>query len=194
MAPDGSKSRTDEGASRLLSLPAELRNRIWRYAVVFGEVTITVADPHPKTPALVRTCGQARNEAIGIWLLENTFSTTIHNCDGSWTTGTGVEFDSVVATAFRTGAVGDGSQGEYHWKFQLVGGPHWGNLLTWMKPVHGKGYSTLKNGDPSWDPVLKVVMAALSAVAGMKERTWADVEVVLEHLHMGVAASDIAWS
>ena len=61
--------------SRLLSLPPEIRNSIYRLCVVEEEWIHLCADhPRPKPPTLLQICSQVRKEAIDIYHGENTFS------------------------------------------------------------------------------------------------------------------------
>ncbi|KAK4613692.1 hypothetical protein CLAFUW4_09170 [Fulvia fulva] len=58
----------------LLELPAELRNRIYRYSLL--EDRQSGIDIYPQTfaqPPLIRTCNQIRAEASSIYYSENTF-------------------------------------------------------------------------------------------------------------------------
>lgn len=67
----------------LLSLPAELRNRIYAYALVQGPyIYIEVDDPTQRyygcgqggeQPGLTRTCRQIRNESLHLFYELNTF-------------------------------------------------------------------------------------------------------------------------
>jgi hypothetical protein len=86
--PGRSKSRSsrhaeslkpgNKKASMLLTLAPELRNRIWEFALVEDErIPVNVYKDggwtHVRQPALLRTCRQIRDEAIGTWYTSNTF-------------------------------------------------------------------------------------------------------------------------
>ena len=71
--------------SRLESLPGELRNRIYRYAVVQEEPVLPVlvewspkrnfaSIRYCKEPALAHSCDQIRDEVLSIFYSENTFN------------------------------------------------------------------------------------------------------------------------
>lgn len=77
------QSDTNAGTCQLLSLPAELRNRIYEY--------VTASSTHAKPrffieisggrirvvrglPKLLQTCHQVRKEALAIWLESNIFT------------------------------------------------------------------------------------------------------------------------
>ena len=65
-------STTTLQESPLLALAAELRNRIYRYALASG-VPIDVSTTNTTSAALLATCHEIRGEAIGIYFSENTF-------------------------------------------------------------------------------------------------------------------------
>jgi len=73
-----------QGQSRLLSLPPELRNPNYRYALV-GTPSVKIKNrTHvPEPPALLQTCRQVRAEAHGIYFLKNDFIFYVKNCDAS---------------------------------------------------------------------------------------------------------------
>lgn len=91
---------TEEGSSRLLSLPGEIRNLIWRFAtlqespanmedaglvplLIANEIRYTDGPGRPKLqpanlpPALLRISRQVRSEALPIYYAENRFSVAL---------------------------------------------------------------------------------------------------------------------
>ena len=83
------------GASKLLLLPAELRNRIYEHALVaedaifvFTAKRIKYEDTivtHPiREPVFLSTCRQIRDEATPIYYRSNSFITTIHSELAAW--------------------------------------------------------------------------------------------------------------
>lgn len=80
------KKKKNKGAgSRLLSLPAELRLKIWEYALISpGLINLIPKDSPPtinaktcqlqvQQPSLLRTCRQVRGEALAIFYERNDF-------------------------------------------------------------------------------------------------------------------------
>ena len=60
--------------SRLLALPAELKNEIYRFSLlVQGDITIPSTGPAPKLPALLSVCREIRRDALQIYYQENDF-------------------------------------------------------------------------------------------------------------------------
>lgn len=74
------KNFGSNASSRLLALPAELRNEIWQYAV-YSDKSLAIVGPTPSQPALTRVCRQIRSEAICYFYTINTFKCTIVNYD-----------------------------------------------------------------------------------------------------------------
>ena len=70
----------DSRESRLLSLPPEIRNIIYRYALVDGKM-IYIRYPHNLTgaPGVLQVNRQLRSETVDIYYKENTFNFYIHH-------------------------------------------------------------------------------------------------------------------
>lgn len=66
--------------SRLMSLPPELRNMIWRFTVVSPK-PLTILGDTPKQPSICRASQQTRKETLQIFYRENSFACTILNYD-----------------------------------------------------------------------------------------------------------------
>ena len=72
----------ESNTCRILALPAELRNEIYRYAIIEdGQIEVTLEGPGE--PELLRTCGEIRQEAITIYYTENHFVLQIEDWDGA---------------------------------------------------------------------------------------------------------------
>ena len=68
-----SRSLKMKSTSSLMKLPAELRNQIYRYAIVQNEsINVTRVDT-PKEPALLATCKLIRKETLTMFYHENKF-------------------------------------------------------------------------------------------------------------------------
>lgn len=70
-------SSNPQGRCRLLELPAELRNRIYHYALVEEQIDVATTYRHGiqiiKAPGLLETCRTARSEASAIYYSLNAF-------------------------------------------------------------------------------------------------------------------------
>lgn len=69
----------DQSVSRLLALPAELRNKIYHFSLVDEDEIFITSELKP--PSLLSTCRQVRNEALQIYYFANSFAHEIKNCD-----------------------------------------------------------------------------------------------------------------
>lgn len=69
--------------SRLLSLPPELRNRIYEYVLTRRHRLLPWKrqNIYPVEPALTRTCRQMRSEALGVFYHDNTFVAPVLETD-----------------------------------------------------------------------------------------------------------------
>ncbi|CAK4033259.1 Hypothetical predicted protein [Lecanosticta acicola] len=95
-----------ERAFALLNLPAELRNRIYEYAVISSDRLLVPSTckhddrPTAQQPALTKVNRQVREETIKTFYAENVFVYHIHRCDFEymfeWMTAIGLENRSSV--------------------------------------------------------------------------------------------------
>ncbi|KAK5731999.1 hypothetical protein LTR17_010952 [Elasticomyces elasticus] len=67
----------------LLTIPPEMRNRIYREALLEGSICVCSAfgllRSLPDEPALLRVCHQIREEAMSIYYCENKFSVSVYD-------------------------------------------------------------------------------------------------------------------
>jgi hypothetical protein len=66
-----------------LDLPPELRNMMYKFALVEGKGNVIDITPQLKPPGLLAACRQIRQECLQIWYHQNTFSIKIYDCDAS---------------------------------------------------------------------------------------------------------------
>jgi hypothetical protein len=115
----------------LLELPAELRDRIYRYSLPTKEkIDITTRF---ELPALLQSCRQIRSETIKMWYKKNKFLITITDCDAS----------RLVASRRHCVMV----IGAVNIDTRLRGLPDWDNLMEWCHNTHA-GDSDNKNLRP----------------------------------------------
>lgn len=108
---------------RFLALPTELRNRIYTFTLGQNQyfwITNTTWPTHQ--PALLKTSRQIRDEALGLFYHQNTFSAQVH------------DWQDTVVERFR--ALRKQYQIASHWHHHFTGEPHWKNLLEWLGGVH----------------------------------------------------------
>jgi hypothetical protein len=109
--------------SPLLNLPGELRNRIYRFAIVNPlSIELDVGRWQNHQPALLRTCKQIRIEALGLFYIENKITTNIH------------DWDPVVKVRCSKLLTSHNIR-SHHLYHYFTGGPNWENLLVWLKAV-----------------------------------------------------------
>ena len=105
--------------SRLLSLPPEIRNIIYRYALVQGRIEIhPPAHNSAEQPALLQVNRRIRNEASRIYYHENVYVWYI------W------DFN---AKAFLKRQASSKARRQAHVKSQIRGRAVWANLLEWIE-------------------------------------------------------------
>ena len=79
MASYNIQTALDQSSSPLMRLPAELRLRIYDYALTEDTYVMLLNDEGAKTgqPALLRTCRQIRNEALDLYYSSNVFALVV---------------------------------------------------------------------------------------------------------------------
>jgi hypothetical protein len=115
---DGRRSQPDE--CHLFAIPAELRNRIYRYAMIQdGDLTVTPRGP--SEPALLRTCYVVRDEACSIYYGENQFLLHIEDWNG-------MKFHGFLRQ-YHKYAPRSSLRISENMSFLLLGSPNWDNLV-----------------------------------------------------------------
>jgi hypothetical protein len=194
-----SVSAQPESHSLLLKLPPELRNRIYEYALRFDngicEVNETVGIPES---ALLLTCKEIRQEAIGIFYSAN----KVHVELESFSPAMPILIEKKMCALHK----------QYGYKIEInslsTRGPrNWRNLMSWLKTVHGPqrspfgilGVSSMLENQPysqQADLTAKemAMLAGLFQVASMTtDLPWDEVEKALNILRYGVVQYSSEW-
>lgn len=117
---------SDENKSPFFTPPGELRNRVYRYALLeegYIEVTADNWDSHQ--PGLLQTCKQIRTEALPIFYAENSISVNIH------------DWNPVVKSRMNKLMIAHRIKQITPCHY-FTGTPHWANLEAWLKAVYEK--------------------------------------------------------
>ncbi|KAK5731994.1 hypothetical protein LTR17_010947 [Elasticomyces elasticus] len=170
------------GAWTLLTLPPEMRNRIYREVLVEGDIYIyTHSRFLPIEPALVRVCRQTRDEALAIYHKENVFVFDINENNArnliNWCKSALRRKDGEIA-------------------FEVAHSQNWSNLAVWARAVfegkcdmpelsRGSGHGS----DPAAYHVLEVVSKFKECHIG-----WETVDAVLKQLRMALAVGNRMWA
>ncbi|KAK5722804.1 hypothetical protein LTR15_006037 [Elasticomyces elasticus] len=118
-------------------------------------------------------------QALGIWLLESSFRTVVHDCDMAWLHETYTpSMIMVLRSAYRLGIFKKVSDFSKDYKIAHAGAPHWGNLFKSLKAFHevdplDSFHCPFSEGDIT---EVKVIIAAYDTVEAMREKTWVEVE------------------
>lgn len=166
----------------LLSIPPEMRNRIYRAALlVDDEIVIPPDGPPPEEPALLRTCSQIRAEAMSIYYKENRFLVHINK------TNADVYIKWCKASEHRMGTSHD---------FSSDGEVSWPNLMRWLEAYFkreciGLGVSVGANCSRT-----RTVVHLFSMVSEMKGKGngWQDIAEVLMRVRDIMALGDDGWT
>lgn len=172
----------NDNDSALLQLPGELRNRIYRLVLCQEkQIIVTRLNWSSHQPALLQTNRQIRNEAIGVFYHGNAFCVAVHDWNGSL-----LERFRDLRSVYKSNA---------HWRHYFTGGPHWANLLEWLKGVHGRTRRSLRTpGLNQVRPALRWVLAACFETAqNGRAMPWSTVERILGVQRKALIALDSRW-
>jgi hypothetical protein len=181
--PDVPEGLAPQTNSKLMGLPGELRNRIYRYAIT--EESTIVIDRHTwasHQPALLKTCKQVRYEALPIFYAENEISTCIRD----WNPVVRDRLNQVLMShKIRTP--------NPHHNFR--GRPNWDNLKAWLKAAfegETTGISSCVGKNRTLERKTIGVMFLLVDLA-KKESDWAAVLRLLEAQRGLLGMNDTRW-
>ncbi|KXT15704.1 hypothetical protein AC579_144 [Pseudocercospora musae] len=170
----------------ILALPSELRNAIYRLALVDND-WITI-DENFREPGILQSCRQIRQEARMMWCQRNNFVLPIYNADGA------------LYRAFSRQQLQRISRGDhpidYYYQFVDQAGKEWSRLMEWCALTHhGKGqfaplpWDNLDNGRP----LPTVVKTALWIAQGLKNLPWPMCQTVFAYYRRIAGFVDSEW-
>lgn len=187
--PDALTNKSMADQSPLLKLPGELRNRIYRLALLEPQ-PIGLSPTNFVEPSLLVACHQIRREAATISYGENTFRVPIPNYDSTmcklWT----AKFRKLrkifkvnVHTVLSRGAA-----------FEE---PDWENAIEWIQRRHS-GAVRYHLHKPSsaprhFTPDMMVLGGMFLIAIEMKGKPWSKVKKVMEEQHRILVAINPKW-
>ena len=182
--PQPSSPRASESNSYcLLSLPGELRNRIYR-AALLGDRTIEIDKPRwsAHQPALLKTCRTIRAEAFRLFYIENKISTNIHD----WNPVVKYEFQKLMA--------------KHHIRptqlnHYFTGGPNWKNLMHWLQAVHQGRIGAISDAVGKQRPIERKIIGIMFKIVRKATgvSAWSQVEdLLLAHREL-LGMNDARW-
>ena len=180
-APPHPASKTN--SCRLLSLPGELRNRIYRAALV-SDRTIEIDKARWSThqPALLKTCRTIRAEAYRLFYIENKISTNIHD----WNPVVKYEFQKLMAS-HRIRPM--------HLNHYFTGGPNWQNLMDWLQAVHQGRIGAISDAVGKPRPIERKTIGIMFKIVRKAKgvSAWSQVEDLLVAHRELLGMNDARW-
>ena len=176
-------SKAQTNSCKLLELPAELRNRIYRFTLC-NAAPIQFPRNGLEQPALVRTCKQIRSEAVAMYYIDNVFAMPAVRFDHS----TAFAFEKQARPHVRTSSleygilVGDDDT-EYSWS----------ELLKWLQAYHEGKTKLWGSADEPTSGAYYVAAKAFEMVRKMKGDDWSKVEDLLQTFKEGTMAI-VSWA
>lgn len=156
-----------------------MRNRIYRAALVEGDITVEAPNHILQPPALLQVCRLVRNEATSIYYEENRMVFVIHDNDATLCIRWNQTFhQTTYAIASHPSA-------------------NWKNLRVWLKATFHSQCGRPNSGPDQSAPRHVQVMAHLHIlVARLRDESgvcWELAERLLEDAHNALIALDPAW-
>ena len=157
-----------------------MRNAIYRFALLSEETTTITAELKP--PALLSTCSEIRDEAIGIWHLEQKFTLSIPDCNSDLAS-------KFMAMSWRYARAPN--QARYLGPSDL-GGPNWTNLMKWCQRIN-TGHMCALGIATHNDDMYKIVGAATMIAHTHYGHEWAKCEEALVAFRHVAGTVDAQW-
>ncbi|KAK3628219.1 hypothetical protein LTR56_018733 [Elasticomyces elasticus] len=170
------------GAWTLLTLPSEMRNRIYREVLNGDEIEISSTDKFlPIEPAVLRTCRQARNEALAIYYKENTFVFRIYDNDARNL----IKYCKLSLLHKDSDAA-----------FEVASSRNWKNLMVWAAAVFRDECIFPLLMYPDGGTAVPAAFHVLEVVSQLKKCSvaWPAAEAVLGQMRMAMAAENRVWA
>lgn len=157
--------------SKLLALPAELRNPIYEMALIEDSPIRIEVEPDARLeiPGLLLACKSLREETLGIWYQSNQFVIEIDECDAT-------TLNKWTAHCVKV------EQRDVDISIMLLDSPNWPNILQWCHAVwkDDNGRKMVK-ADGMHDLELAICFAHEIATTN-KGRSWKACLTMLENL------------
>lgn len=169
----------DSRDSPLLGLPAEIRNSIYRLALVEDIIRITPQNlAGASQPPLLQVNRQIRSEATSIYYQENQIIWYLQDYNAKnllkWEASSEVRSETEIRVNFE-------------------GKPIWTNVLEWLKAAYeGEVNGVELRNDGHGDSATHVV-ARMFAILDDESLEWEEVERILGGMRMAAGVYDPAW-
>jgi hypothetical protein len=165
--------------SAFLNLPAELRNQIYKEAVVESDAIEVSRSSVPAEPGLLRVNRQIRKEVKDIYYRDNLFKFHLFDYD---------------ATIFIRWFGSSESRAACNWETRYHGRKNWINLHAWLKATYD-GKTNGKRVKRSLDKQADIVVGIFNIVMRMKRNDipWETVEKYLNDVRQLITVKDASW-
>jgi hypothetical protein len=177
---------TRSSSSPFMDLPGELKNRIYFYGLVKpSNIEITTLNWPTHQPALLKTCKQIRHEALSIFYSENNITANVD------------DWSPAVKHACHELWARHGLKTALFFSHYFTGGPHWENLLAWLKAFYlgeMKGLSDVVNKNRALKRKTVGVMFAMATAAREHDMLWHVLKELLEAQRGLLVKGDGRWA
>lgn len=185
---------TDAEGSPLLRLPAELRNMIYRQALIGPQplMTDTIAF---QEPPLLLTCKEIRSEAAPLFFAENTFRVSTDE----YKITAYLKWRQVVMAAEKRKEACTAATLK-HTETEGSDSANWTNLVEWLRAVHNGTIHVVIFKPSKLQEIhglgIDVVTVGMifRVVGNMKSKAWHKVERLLKEFRVVLTMHDPRWN
>lgn len=174
--------------SCLFKLPPELRNTIYRFAVVTDDEVCITKSGGISEPSLLLICKTVRSEALDIFYQENSFSCVVHDYDPA---SVMLAMRKIASLELRS--TPGGVKGIDNFGFRCFREPNWKNLVQWVRLCNEGVCAGFKRAYYT-DIHVDMLIALFSAVVAIPELTASGVDILLESMRPVLVDLDDRWA
>lgn len=164
----------------LLGLPAEIRNTIMDYVLLFNR-TVFIHPHRLHQPAILKTCLMLRNDYIREFYGRNRFFLQVR------------DYDVIPFVPLYSGIVSAGLDLE-NFEFRTSGRPNWANLKMWARQRHKRRFFGIPFRVNTCDDGSFAEGLLFNVVFALRGLSWGETERLLDAMRSLLIRADESWA
>lgn len=164
----------------LLGLPAEIRNEIMDYVLLYDR-TISIYPHLHIQPAILKTCLMLRNDYMREFYGSNRFLLQVR------------DYDILPFVPLYRGIFDLGLDFE-NFDFRISGRPNWANMKSWAKQFHEEKFFGLLMNVPDGNAASFVEGLLFDVASALPDLSWSETERLLDAMRPLLIRADKRWA